>query len=163
MKCFSFAPRAALSVIGILALANTVIAGEQVPFKGGFQGDVTRTGAPPVVTVNISGTGNATQLGQFAVSIPHNVNVVTRTATGAYLFVAANGDTLTATFTGASTPLPTDPTVLAIVENATITGGTGRFADATGTFTTERLYDTIAGTTTGSFEGSISSPGASKH
>jgi hypothetical protein len=163
MNCFSFGSRAALSVLAMLALASTVTAGEQLPFKGTLQGDVTRTGAPPVITVNISAAGNATQLGQFAVSIPHSVTVATKTATGAYLFVAANGDTLTATFTGASAPLPTDPTVLAIVENATITGGTGRFEGATGSFTAERLYDTIAGTTTGTFEGSVSSPGAAKH
>ena len=52
------------------------------------------------------------------------------------------------------------PGVLYIVETATITGGTGRFADATGSFTIERYYDTAAGTTTGSFEGTISPPGA---
>ena len=47
-------------------------------------------------------------------------------------------------------------------QTATITGGTGRFEGATGSFTAERLYDTVAGTTTGSFQGTISSPGASK-
>ena len=76
--------------------------------------------------------------------------------------MAANGDTLTATFAGAAMPTA-DPTVLAIEEHATITGGTGRFAGATGSFTTERLYDTVAGTTIGYFEGTISSPGAGKH
>jgi hypothetical protein len=34
---------------------------------------------------------------------------------------------------------------------------------ATGSFTSERLYDTIDDTTTGSFEGTITSPGADKH
>jgi hypothetical protein len=152
----------ALTALAVLLLARPLTAAEQVPFHGNLQGLVTRAGAPPIVSVNISATGTATLLGQFAVSIPHEVNVVTRTATGDYLFVAANGDTLTATFTGASAPTA-DPTVLSIVETATITGGTGRFADATGSFTSERLYDTIAGTTTGSFEGTITSPGAAKH
>jgi hypothetical protein len=41
------------------------------------------------------------------------------------------------------------------VETATVTGGTGRFAGATGSFICERLFDTIAGTTAGSFEGTI--------
>ena len=40
--------------------------------------------------------------------------------------------------------------------------GTGRFAGATGSFLAERLYDTVDGTTTGSFEGTISSTGAAK-
>jgi hypothetical protein len=82
------------------------------------------------------------------------------TASGFYYFVAANGDTLTAEFDGVSTPVA--PGFLYIVETATITGGTGRFAGATGSFTVERLYDTLAGTTVGSFEGTISSPGASR-
>ncbi len=87
--------------------------------------------------------------------------MVTRTATGSYEFTAANGDTLTADFTGQAS-LAT-PGVLSIVETATITGGTGRFAGATGSFTGERLFDTATLMTTGSFEGTLSSPGASKH
>ena len=66
----------------------------------------------------------------------------------------ADGDTLTADFTGQATPTST-PGVLSIVETATITGGTGRFAHATGSFVCERLFDTVAGTTDGSFEGTI--------
>jgi hypothetical protein len=155
MKRLISASTVVLAVLAMLGLARHALAGEQVPFKGTLEGVVSRSGAPPIVTVNISATGVATHLGAFELSIPHSVNVITRTATGSYLFVAANGDTLTATFTGASAPTA-DPTVLAIVEQVTITGGTGRFAGATGSFTSERLYDTIAGTTTGSFEGTIS-------
>ena len=60
-----------------------------------------------------------------------------------------------AEFTGQATPTAI-PGVLYIEETATITGGTGRFAGATGSFISERLYDTVAGTTIGSFEGTIS-------
>jgi hypothetical protein len=155
--------RASDEVVGYVFGSAGSVAAAQIPFQGSLQGTVTRSGAPPIVSVNISASGNATQLGQFAVSIPHEVTVATRTATGTYLFVAANGDTLTASFTGHSAPLPSDPTVLAIVENATITGGTGRFEGATGSFTCERLYDSVAGTTTGSFDGAISLPGAAQH
>ena len=89
------------------------------------------------------------------------MNTTTRTATGTYEFTAANGDTLTADVVGRAMPTGT-PGVLAIVEVATITGGTGRFAGATGSFTVERLYDTVNLTTTGSFEGTISVSGAGK-
>ena len=129
----------------------------EVPFKGRLEGVVmvgipTSQGIPVLVTA----TGNATQLGQFALAIPH---IVTRpTATGTYQFVAANGDTLTADFTGKATPTAT-PGVLYIEETATITGGTGRFAGATGSFTCVRLFNTVAGTTAGSFNGTISAPG----
>lgn len=56
----------------------------------------------------------------------------------------------------------TAPGVLSIRETATITGGTGRFAGATGSFTAERVFNIATSITTGSFEGAISSPGASK-
>jgi hypothetical protein len=51
------------------------------------------------------------------------------------------------------------PGVFYIEETATITGGTGRFAGASGSFTVERLFDTVAGATSGSFDGSISTHG----
>jgi hypothetical protein len=45
------------------------------------------------------------------------------------------------------------------VETATITGGTGRFAGATGSFTAERTFYVASGKTIGSSEGWISPPG----
>ena len=155
MNFHSPAARLALTIVAMLGLAAPAPAADAVPFQGSYEGTVAREGAPPIVSVLVSAEGTATQLGQFTVSIPHTVNVVTRTATGTYLFTAANGDTLTATFTGESAPTAEDPTVLAITETATIVGGTGRFAGATGGFVSERLYDTIAGTTAGSFDGTI--------
>jgi hypothetical protein len=158
MKRYSSAAVLTLVILAILGLASPVTAGEQVPFKGSFEGDVTVTGAPPILSVVVEGTGTATHLGQFSVDIPHVVIVKTHTAIGTYEFTAANGDTLTADFTGTATPTDT-PGVLYIEETATIKGGTGRFAGATGSFTCERLYDMITGETTGSFEGTIFRPG----
>jgi hypothetical protein len=155
----SFAPRLLLSALAVLALAVPAAAAQEVPFKGTLDGVVTASPiAPPIFLVEIEGGGNAAHLGNFTVSVPHLVNRDTRLAEGTYEFTAANGDTLTAEFVGQS--FPTDvPGVLYIVEVATITGGTGRFAGATGSFTVERLFDTAAGTTVGSFDGTISSPG----
>ena len=160
MKRRSSAASLALAVLAVLGLAGPALAQQQVPFKGGLNG-VVKVGTPtPLgVPVVVNATGNATQLGQFALAIPHIVN--RPTAKGKYLFVAANGDSLTASFSGKATPTAT-PGVLSIVETATIKGGTGRFAGATGGFTCQRLFDMVAGTTTGSFEGTISSPGAGK-
>ena len=139
--------------------AGLLSQGQEVPFKGRWEGALTaRTLAPPLLSASFEGTGNATHLGRFTVEIPHVVNTTNRTSTGTYEFTAANGDTLTAGFTGQATL--TAPGVLSIVETATITGGTGRFADATGSFTVERLFNQVTGLTTGSFEGTISSPGA---
>ncbi len=156
MKRFSSTASLALAGLAVLGLACPVTAGEHVPFKGSLEGVVTITPInPPIVFVLVEGTGKATHLGKFTVQIPHIVNRSNSTAVGSYQFVAANGDTLTADFTGYAEPTST-PGVLYIEETATITGGTGRFAHATGKFICERLFDTVAGTTTGSFEGTVS-------
>ena len=158
MKRYSSAANLALAVLVVLSLAGPLAAGEPVPFKGSLAGDVTVTGAPPILSAEVDGAGTATQLGQFTVEIPHLVDVRFGTAAGTYTFTAANGDKVYATFTGIATHTAT-PGVLYIEETATITGGTGRFAGATGSFSVERWYDMVAGTTVGSFEGTISAPG----
>ena len=156
MKRFSSIAGLALAVVVVLGLAGPAAAGEQVPFKGSLSGDVTVTPiAPPFLQVDVEAMGKATQLGQFTLDIPHVVNRANGTAVGSYVFTAANGDTLTANFTGTATPIGGG--VLYIEEIATITGGTGRFAGVAGSFTSDRLYDTVAGTTIGSFKGTISS------
>lgn len=139
-------------------------AGEVVPFKGRLEGASTVTFDPPpspFFTVLLEGTGNATLLGRFTLEAPHRVSTETGTAIGSLAFTAANGDVLTADFTGASGPTAI-PGVFAIVETARITGGTGRFAGATGSFVVERLVDLGTLLTSGSFAGTISSPGAGK-
>ncbi len=62
-----------------------------------------------------------------------------------------------ATIVGEATPIGGG--LLAGVEIGTITGGTGRFAGASGSFVVERLIDTVGLTTIGSFEGTISYSG----
>jgi hypothetical protein len=156
MKRFGLAFAIALLLVAVVGGARPAAAGEQVPFEGRLDGDVVVTPlAPPLLEVDVGAEGNASHLGRFTLDIPHVVDPATRTAAGTYEFTAANGDKLYAEFTGTATPTSI-PGVLYIEETATITGGTGRFAGATGSFTAERLYDTADGTTTGSFDGAIS-------
>lgn len=163
MHCRSFRTSLALAALAVTSIAGPLVSAEQVPFKGTLEATVNVTpvpGSPPtIVDVLVEGTGNATHLGKFTFDVPHRVNRATRTASGAYHFTAANGDTLSADFTGQSMPTATLG-VISIMETANITGGTGRFEGATGSFTSERSYDTLLGTSTGSFKGTISSPGA---
>src|SRR5688500_6253599 len=138
MKCYTSAARLALGLLILLGLAARASASEQVRFQGSYDGVVTRGElAFPFVPVLVQGTGIATQLGKFTVSHPHVVNVSTSTATGTYVFTAANGDTVTGDVIGQATPV--GGSVLSIAENVTITGGTGRFAGASGSFTATRL------------------------
>lgn len=159
MKCRSLVAGFVLAVVAVAGQCGLAEAGGSVPFSGWLQGDVTRTPTdpPPFVSVLVEGEGLASHLGRFTIDIPHLVNPVTRTAAGTYEFVAANGDTLTAEFTGQSTPIE-GTTFLWIKETATIIGGTGRFTNATGEFDAVRLFDTSDGTTCGWFDGVISRP-----
>lgn len=132
----------------------------EVPFKGRLDGDFTFVPEPPPSTfASVAFTsvgGQATHLGGFSIEAPHRVNLATlpAQATGTFRFTAANGDTLTAAFAGLGTPTAI-PGVFSIVETATITGGTGRFAGATGSFVVERSVDLNTLFTTGSFDGVI--------
>jgi len=138
-----------------------VAADNEVPFIGRLEGIETITPIDPqFLSVLMKGTGDATQLGRFTLVHMETANLLTLKGIGSFAFIAANGDILTADFTSKASP--TTPGVLSIVETAFISGGTGRFAGATGHFTVTRSFDFATNLTAGSFEGTISSPGA-KH
>jgi hypothetical protein len=128
---------------------------QDVPFKGRLEG-VYAVSFPAALTLAVSGegTGNGTQLGQFTFEYDERVDLSTGIGTGTYEFTAANGDTLIAEWTGLGFPTD-DPNVISIVEHATITGGTGRFANASGSFTVERLFSFVTNSGGGSFAGTI--------
>lgn len=141
-----------------MAVAGPVAASQQVPFRGEMSGTATVTPIqPPIVSVLLETSGQASQLGRFTLVAPHTVNQATRIATGTYTFTAADGSTLTATLAGTATLVA--PGQLAIAETGTITGGTGRFEGATGSFSTDRTFFPGTGETHGTFEGWISTPG----
>ena len=159
MKRHNSAASLALAFVAVLGLAGPVAAGEQVPFKGSLEGvDIGTVVNPPFVSAQVTATGNATHLGKFTFAELVTVDTRTRIGTGTFLLTAANGDTVFGALSGQSTL--TAPGVLTIVENMIITGGTGRFAGSTGSFTGTRLKDLVTGETIGVFEGTISSPGS---
>ena len=104
--------------------------------------------------VNGTGSGNATHLGLFTIEYEVTVNLATGAGPAAAQFVSANGDSLFCEGFGQGTDSGT-PGVAMIVESYTITGGTGRFAGATGTFTVERVVELATGVTSGTFRGNI--------
>ena len=143
------------SLVGPTApLASPAAAGKQVPFKGSLQALETYDIQFPTLFVEASGTGNATHLGRFTVTYQVDVDLTTGGGPASIHFVAANGDAVVATGLGQGTPTGV-PGVSSIVEIYTITGGTGRFAGATGSFTVERVVNQATGITSGSFAGTI--------
>ena len=86
------------------------------------------------------------------------MNLLTNTDIGSIAFTAANGDILIADYTGKASQQR--PRSFVRCGNRVHLGGTGRFAGATGSFIITRLFDLATNLTAGSFEGTISSPGA---
>jgi len=110
-----------------------------------FEGSLTLTLAaepeflpPSTVSVHFTGTGTATHLGRFTATFDVLIDVANEpleTSSGSLTMRAANGDSLFGDVTGHAT---VDGDVTTIVETVTVTGGTGRFAGATGTFVINR-------------------------
>ena len=138
-------------------LAGAVAAEKEITFRGTLQAVETHVVQFPTLFVEGSGTGNATQLGKFTMTFDAEVNLSTRVGIGSSEFIAASGDRVFADFVGQST-LTGTPNLISIVEIYTITGGTGRFAGATGSFVLERLEDQVTGSSSGSFDGTIVMP-----
>jgi hypothetical protein len=103
--------------------------GSELPFEGTYEG---------LETVDpVSGhhhledvTGNATHLGQFTVTAEWTLGPTGGSGTSTW--TAANGDEFSTRFTRNGVFVPPTAT---FTETHTITGGTGRFANASGTFT----------------------------
>jgi hypothetical protein len=144
------------------ALAVPAAAQKQVPFKGAMQGHDTDIGSTDTtVTVLTVGTGIGTLVGNFSFTQTVTVDVTTGHDTGSAQWFAANGDSISTSITGSGEPMATpDGIVFIITEVHTITGGTGRFAGAQGSFIVERLASGVTFLTSGSFHGTITSPGA---
>jgi hypothetical protein len=139
-------------------LGRTSDGGVTVPFRGTVEAAEVGQFVPPnTILAHDVGEGNATHLGRFAwyseFTITQNLATGVGTATGHAVLTAANGDQLYATFTGTGVVAGG---VATVVETYTITGGTGRFAGATGSFTMNRsVQQATTHVSTGTFSGTI--------
>ena len=138
------------------ALAGSAAAEKEVPFRGSFQGVDIADVQFPKLFVDGSGSGNATHLGRFTLAYELEVDLLTLPieSFGSSVFTAANGDNVFTDIIGSGTPTE-NPDVHIVVEVHTITGGTGRFAGATGSFIRTFSLNLVTGITSGSFNGTI--------
>lgn len=152
------------SAVLLVALGLHSNAAELVPFKATWSGVTVAADVSnfPIVAVVASGEGEGTELGHFTMVSPHLNNVFTFELWGTQNFTAANGDTLSASFAGKLTPNPDGS--LSGTLPCVITGGTGRFAGATGnydfTITAVPLPDGSGFASTATIDGAISSVGS---
>jgi hypothetical protein len=158
-KPLMFAALLALVALGLTANSAFGAGVHQVPIHGSYSGTVAFTSPS---TVAFTGTGISSHLGRgtnqgVAVitgpdgSIPGGLdNVNTET------YTAANGDTFT--LTSQDVAIPVAPGVTHGTGQWKVTGGTGRFSNATGKGTIEGYADFNRGVFSFQFNGTISAP-----
>ena len=123
------APTSSMSQIGRGNATTAATGGSELPFTGTYEG--LETVLTPPSHHHLDATGNATQLGRFTVTADWTVTAAGAIDTSS-TWTAANGDELFTRFTRHGVFVPPTAT---FTETHTITGGTGRFATASGTFT----------------------------
>jgi hypothetical protein len=151
-----------------LCSAAHVDAVQMVPLKGTWSG-VTVSAVPigpTLVSIVAEGSGQVSHLGQATMVSPHTSDIATGETIGEQIFTAANGDMLTAHCEGTPVFAP-DFSVVTGTLSCNITGGTGRFAGATGSYDFALVSTLIPGpeirfSTVAQITGSISSVGSSK-
>jgi len=141
-------------------------------FKGVFQGQDAHNVLPPgapTVLIRTTATGTGVQLGQFSLLREVTGSLVNFSDTGSAQWIAANRDTIYTTVVGQAELSDLPGGFLKVTETHTITGGTGRFTGAQGSFTVELFHKlepsaVVGGVEShdifGSFHGTITSPGA---
>jgi hypothetical protein len=127
--------RLVLSVLALITVMTVPIGANRYrPFIGSWSG-VTISADPtnfPVVAVVSEGTGWLTPLGHYSMISPHTSHVETGETIGAQIFTAANGDKVTAHCEGFP-EMQTNGSVVGPLD-CDITGGTGRYRGARGSY-----------------------------
>ncbi len=151
-----------LTALTVASFSLSALAEEQAPIRGNFDTAFTFTSPPPVAQLTLTGSGWGSHLGKatcysgdevvdFTLPIP---------AMSATLeLTAANGDTLVAVM--AAAVIPNIDGSITFSGTLTFTGGTGRFAGASGTAPfdgTGTPTSPTGGIGWFSFEGTVSLP-----
>lgn len=148
-----------LVLFALIGIRIDAAPGEGVPFKGSSANQAIS--AEQVddehVFVTTVGTGRATHLGKFTFISPHLSGLFDFSIEGIQIFSAANGDELHADLAGNLQPFVDETGHLYLTGDitGTITGGTGRFANATGSFTFSLFFDTETASSTAEIDGMI--------
>jgi len=143
-----------LTLCGLAAPA----AADQVPFTATGTAEITGVTHLPggLIQMNANVSGTATHLGNVTGPLTRIQDHQGNFGSTA-VFIGANGtDSVFLTISGHFES--TDKCVLTSTGTYTVTGGTGAFANATGSGTITTQIDQCAGTATGTYTGTISQP-----
>ena len=129
----------------------------RLPVNGTIQTMETYSNATPVLHGTATGSGDATQIGRFALSYKVDWDFLDLSTNGSAYFVTPNGDSLQAKAMGQAA-LDPNSGLYNVTEIYTITGGTGQFEGAHGTLTLKRLVNLASGATSGTIDGMLLIP-----
>ena len=152
----------AVAVLTLCGLAAPAAADDQVPFTATGTAVITSVTHLPGGLTQLSGTvsGTATHLGNTTGPITRTQNHQGSFSTTTVL-VGANGtDSVFLTISGHFESPHGNKCLVTSTGTYTVTGGTGAFANATGSGTITTEIDECAGTATGTYTGTISRPNA---
>ena len=107
----------------------------------------------PILTQRDVGVCHLAHLGRAEMDGTLEINLLQGTQSGTRTFTAANGDELYASVQGTSAPV--GPGLIGFSATFTFTGGTGRFANASGTATGEGVADQLTQSTSVQISGAI--------
>jgi len=147
-----------LFVLVALALPMYAAAANDPPLKGSESGTFQLLGPCDSggIGLEVSGTGHSTFLGRYSSRYRECFDPATGAVTGGSItLTTANGETLYGTYAGQASP-GGDPNTVAYDDPGRITGGTGRFAGATGTANTSGVANLATGDYEGTIAGSVS-------
>lgn len=133
---------------------------KRVPFEGSDSGYliVSPAGDAQVVHTQDFGTGKATHVGKYSLVAQELIHLETLAVTeGSFTLTAANGDTISGTYAGSGAP-GGEPGVVDFTASGPVTGGTGRYAGATGELTFSCIADLPAGEFSKTVSGTLSIP-----
>ena len=149
----------AIALFLLIVLASTTCAAKEMEFrlKGSLEASQTVQVTFPTAYINLTGTGVASHVGRFTFQLQAELDIPTATGSGSSRLVAADGSTLFMEGSGHGTPTDV-PGVVLIVDTFTITGGTGRFAGASGNVIVERVLNQATGVSSGTISGIIILP-----
>lgn len=151
----------ALVVVVVFGTGAALAQTNQVSFTATVTGTITSVTKLPggLTQINFSGSGSATHLGDITGSLTRlqdNQGNFGSTA----VMIGANGKdsvflSISGIFNGKGGG---DKCVVTSTGTYTVTGGTGAFANATGSGTLSTQFDLCAGTASGTYTGTISQP-----
>jgi hypothetical protein len=130
---------------------------KRIFFQGSLEAVENNEVDGPIIYVHGRGSLNTTELNSFTVrfeAIVHNDENGVGIGNLIAHYAAPNGDSIFAEASGRGAPTSTLG-FNRIVEQYTVTGGTGRFASIRGSFIVERLLTLVSGVSSGTVSGTI--------